>query len=191
MAVYLVRHGQTDWNKNGTVQGRYDTELNQTGREQAAQAREYLKDVPLDVCFSSPLKRAMETASIILNGRDVPIKTDDRLVEMAYGVYEGTNWRAEEYQKLRRYFAYRYPKGESYLDVCYRAFSFLYEIKELAQKGNVLIVCHGGIARVIHSFFVDGVDNESFIDNICPNGGVREYEFVERSIPPVVPLPKE
>lgn len=191
MAVYLVRHGQTDWNKNGTVQGRYDTELNQTGREQAAQAREYLKDVPLDVCFSSPLKRAMETASIILNGRDVPIKTDDRLVEMAYGVYEGTNWRAEEYQKLRRYFAYRYPQGESYLDVGYRAFSFLYGIKELAQKGNVLIVCHGGIARVIHSFFVDGVDNESFIDNICPNGGVREYEFVERSIPPVVPLPKE
>lgn len=190
MSIYLLRHGQTDWNKAGWVQGRYDTKLNDTGRQQAREAHEALKDIRIDVCYCSPLGRAKETAEITLEGRGVPVVFDDRLVEMAYGVYEGTHWMGEAYQKNRRMLAMRFPGGESYLDVAHRAFSFLDEIQKEAKEKNILIVCHGGIARVINSYFVDECDNDSFIDNICPNGGIRHYEAVERHIPPVIPNPK-
>ncbi len=186
MSVYLIRHGQTDWNKEGIVQGRCDIPLNERGREQARAAKELTKDIPFDICFCSPLDRAKETASIVLEGRDVQIVCDDRLLEMAYGIYEGTDWRKGEYQNRRRQFAIRNKNGESYLDVCYRAFSFLEEIKPLGIKGNVLLVCHGGVARVIHSYFEDDADNDKFVDNICPNGGVRKYEYVERHVERII-----
>ena len=76
-------------------------------------------------------------------------------------------------------------------DFAYRAFSFLEEIREVEKKGNVLLVCHGGIARVINSYFIDEVDNDGFIDNICPNGGVRKYEYSDRYIAPVMEIPDE
>ncbi len=191
MSVYLLRHGQTDWNKRGIIQGRYDTPLNDTGREQAQKAHNELLGIPLDRCYCSPLSRAKETAQIALAGRDIPFVYDDRLVEMAYGDYEGTDWRAGNYQKERRYLSHRFPKGESYFDVAHRAFTFLDEIKDYAKDHNVIIVCHGGIARTIEAYFNRGGDNDFFIDNICPNGGVRKYEYEERVIPPVMPLPKE
>ncbi len=191
MSVYLLRHGQTDWNKKGIVQGRYDVPLNDTGREQAREAKKILDEVDFIACYVSPLCRARETAAIALEGRDIPFIIENRLVEMAYGPYEGTNWKAGDYQLTRRRLAYRYKGGESYLDLAYRAFSFLEEIREVEKKGNVLLVCHGGIARVINSYFIDEVDNDGFIDNICPNGGVRKYEYSDRYIAPVMEIPDE
>lgn len=191
MSVYLLRHGQTSWNAAGIIQGRYDTPLNENGIAQAKQARKILEDVPLDVAYVSPLLRARQTAELALEGKDVPIVLEPRIVEMAYGDYEGTNWKAGDYQQKRRYLAYRYKGGESYLDLAYRAFSFLEEIREQGTSGNVLLVCHGGIARVIHSYFEDEVDNDSFIDNICPNGSVRVYEYKTRNIPLMMDVPDD
>jgi len=191
MAIYMVRHGQTDWNKKHWVQGRFDVPLNDHGREQARATGKELSDVHFDVCYSSPLVRAKETAELVLEGTSTPILLDDRLVEMAYGDYEGTDWLAEDYQRKRRLIAMRYPGGESYFDVVYRAYSFLHEIIQKHKDENVLIVCHGGIGRVINSYFNDEeVDNDGFIDDISPNGGIRKYEPIIRYIPPVVPNPK-
>ena len=191
MSLYLLRHGQTAWNKAGIVQGRYDVPLNDEGRHQAAEAKKILDEIPFTHCYVSPLSRAIETMQIALGERvnQIEIIQDERLVEMAYGNYEGTDWRAGDYQITRRRLAYRYENGESYLDVAHRAFSLLDELKDLATKGNVLLVCHGGIARVINSYFIDEVDNDAFIDNICPNGGVRKYEYKDRYIPPVMEIP--
>jgi len=191
MSLYLLRHGQTNWNKAGIVQGRYDVPLNDEGRRQAKEAKKTLDEVTFDYCYCSPLCRARETMELALGDRiqDIEVVFDDRLVEMAYGNYEGTDWRAGDYQSARRRLAYRFAKGESYLDVAHRAFSLLDELKEKATKGNVLLVCHGGIARVINSYFIDAVDNDSFIDNICPNGGIRKYEYTDRYIAPVIEVP--
>ena len=63
--LYIVRHGQTDWNVRQLRQGRTDIELNETGIEQAMELRDKLKSVKIDVCYASPLKRAMKTAQII------------------------------------------------------------------------------------------------------------------------------
>ena len=189
MSVFVVRHGQTDWNKQGWIQGRFDVPLNDTGREQATKARDELKDIPFGVCFVSPLSRAKETAEIILEGRDVPMVMDNRLVEMAYGIYEGTHWMGEEYQMYRRQLAYRYPEGESYFDVAHRAFSFLDEIKQKGYQGNVLLVCHGGIGRAIEAYFDGSKGNDAFIDGLHPNGSIQIYEFQREDVPLILPNP--
>lgn len=87
--LYIIRHGKTEWNEKRKIQGRTDIELNEEGRKMTRDAAEQYKDIHFDVCFSSPLKRAKETAETLLSGRDVPIFFDDRLKEMSFGDYEG------------------------------------------------------------------------------------------------------
>ena len=85
--LYIMRHGKTEWNKKKKLQGRTDIPLCQEGIEMAEKAREEYKDVHLDICYCSPLIRARKTAGILLEGRNVPIVTDDRLKEMCFGEY--------------------------------------------------------------------------------------------------------
>ena len=73
MKLYIIRHGQTDWNLARKLQGCTDIPLNEHGRYVAELTREGLKDVPFDVAFTSPLSRAKETAEIILKDRNIPI----------------------------------------------------------------------------------------------------------------------
>ena len=87
--LYIMRHGKTEWNKKKKLQGRTDIPLCREGIEMAEKAREEYKDVHLDICYCSPLIRARKTAEILLEGRNVPIVTDDRLKEMCFGEYEG------------------------------------------------------------------------------------------------------
>ena len=190
MSVYLLRHGQTDWNKIGRVQGRTDVPLNDEGRRQADEARKILESVPFIRCYVSPLIRAQETARIALAGKNVDVVLEPRLVEMAYGDYEGKDWTKGDYQRDRRVIGLRHHGGENYFDVAHRAYSFLDEIGEIARQGNILLVCHGGIARVINTYFIDEVDNDSFIDNICPNGGIRVYEYPKRNVPLRLDMPE-
>ena len=89
MKLYLIRHGETDYNKQKRNQGRIDIPLNEYGRELAVKTKAGLADIPFSLCLSSPLVRARETAELILEGRPVPIFTDRRIIEMAFGVWEG------------------------------------------------------------------------------------------------------
>ena len=88
--LYIMRHGRTDWNNLRKIQGHTDIPLNAEGRAMAEKAREECQNVPLDVCYCSPLLRARETAEIVLRGRDIPIIPDERLQEMSFGDFEGT-----------------------------------------------------------------------------------------------------
>ena len=87
--LYIMRHGKTDWNAKHKLQGRTDIPLNEEGIQMAEQAKEKYKDVNFDICYCSPLVRAKQTAEIVLEGRNIPIVYDDRLMEMCFGVYEG------------------------------------------------------------------------------------------------------
>ena len=82
--LYIMRHGKTEWNKKKKLQGRTDIPLCREGIEMAEKAREEYKDVHLDICYCSPLIRTRKTAEILLEGRNVPIVTDDRLKEMCF-----------------------------------------------------------------------------------------------------------
>ena len=86
--IYIIRHGQTELNQRQALQGRSDFPLNDAGIAQAQKAAEGLKDIPFGHVFTSPLRRAIQTAKIIVP--DIQPIVDERLIEMNYGPYEGT-----------------------------------------------------------------------------------------------------
>ena len=182
MAIYYTRHGQTDWNLNYRIQGRKDIPLNETGRKEAEELRKRLEGIPLDLIYSSPLKRAYQTAEIARGGRDIPLLTDSRLAEEYYGQFEGVSRHDETYQKQRERFFARYPGGEGYLDVAFRVYSFLHELEDSLPEKNILIVAHGGMSRVVETYFHD-LKNEEFVSYMIPNCGLIRYEWPHRIVP--------
>mgnify|MGYP005787675381 FL=1 len=99
MEILVTRHGQTDWNALGKLQGQTDIELNNIGRQQAKETGKLIKDENIDLIITSPLKRAVETAKIINTNFKVNIVEDDRLMERKYGESEGLT--KDERKKLK------------------------------------------------------------------------------------------
>lgn len=158
--LYIMRHGRTDWNDAHRLQGRTDVPLNDEGRRMAERAREEIRDVHFDLCFCSPLRRARETAEIVLRGREIPILEDERLREMSFGVWEGVAdsfllpdcpvnvlFRAPE--------EYLVPveDGESFDELFARTGAFLRdEVEPRLEEGqDILIVGHGAMNCAIVS----------------------------------------
>ena len=144
--LYIIRHGQTDLNKARVLQGRSDAPLNEDGIRQAQEARElFLRyGISFDRIYSSPLIRAVTTAGII-EPNLTPV-TDDRLLEMDYGPYEGMDLRnpAPEVMTFFSDFVNQpAPEGmEPLSEVVARLGDFLEEIKEEVQHKNVLTATH-------------------------------------------------
>ena len=193
MSIYFTRHGQTDWNIRYVIQGRIDVPLNEEGKKQAKQVAELLKDVHLDAIIASPMKRAIATAEAINEYHRLPIETDERIIEQFYGELEGKPRSGETYLEHRSSIAKRYPKGEGYFDVVYRVYDFLNQLKKERRDQDILIVAHGGMSRIVHSYFVDDMDNDTFVHYGLKNCELAKYEFVDREIPLIVsefdPLP--
>ena len=176
MRFFVARHGETTWNALNKICGRIDVELTDKGREQAAALGDRLKDKGIDVIISSPMKRAYDTSRIIAERCGISsIETDDRLVEQSYGIYEGKDRRDKGFLENKKCFAFRYPGGESMMQVAYRTYGLLEELRERYEGRNVLIVCHGGVCRVINTYFRD-MTNEEFSQYLLDNCEVEEYE---------------
>lgn len=177
MSIYYIRHGETAYNLAYLIQGSIDAPLNEKGIAQARAAREKLRDVHLDMIFSSPLLRARKTAEIINEAHHLPIHFVDALKEEHYGDFEGKSRQGEAYLKQRGSFAHRYPNGESYLDVAARVFPFLDYLKKEYRDKDILLVAHGGISRIVNAYFVDDMENEEFVSYLLDNCEVKRYEF--------------
>jgi len=176
MKIYSTRHGQTDYNLNDIIQGVTDNELNQTGISQAYQLAEKVRQTgDIDFIISSPMKRAYRTAGIIaeLNGLDI-IK-DDRFREWDYGRYEGMKRDASGFAENKIQFGVRMGgNGESVLQLAHRVYSALDDIIRNYPDKNVLIVCHGGVCRIIETYF-HNLDTESYINWFMGNCQLLEY----------------
>lgn len=151
--IYLMRHGQTDWNLTKRLQGQTDIPLNETGRLMAEEASLKFGDIPVDICYCSPLCRARETAELFLKGKKVEIISDDRLKEMSFGVLEGATGYRED-PECEAYPLFHTPEsylgvegGETIDQLNERTGAFLREvaIPESNQGKTVLIVAHGGV----------------------------------------------
>ncbi len=181
MKIYLMRHGETDWNKSRRLQGQSDIPLNAFGVELAEKTAEGLKDVDFDMAFSSPLERAFMTAKIVMGERPVPVITDRRLMEINFGEGEGQviatakqdpdhpmhNFlcRPEAYVPLRG--------GETFDQVRERGAAFLREqiLPREGDYGNVLIVAHGAFLRTMLTK-IAGISDKEFWTISLPNCGV-------------------
>ena len=142
--IYLIRHGQTEQNKAKVLQGRSDQPLNEAGVRQAERARDLFraKGIRFDRVYSSPLQRAIRTAQII--APEAEIHTDDRLLEMDYGPYEGASLLHPKPELLRFFLDLKHnpaPAGMESLDsVTARLGDFLRELH--GTPGNILIATH-------------------------------------------------
>lgn len=154
MKIYMIRHGETDWNKERKLQGQIDIPLNAFGRHLAEETRPALKDVDFDLAITSPLGRAKETAQIVLGDRQIPLIEDARIREMGFGEFEGLHCKGEQYDIPDPDFHYFYddpekympPKGgESFMEVSHRLREFLEELvsNEALKDKTILISTHG------------------------------------------------
>ncbi|NLA59670.1 MAG: histidine phosphatase family protein [Firmicutes bacterium] len=154
---YLIRHGETQANKAGILQGQLDVPLSESGRRQARAVAEALSGVRLDAVYSSDLSRARETAEAIVEGRTCPLVLDRRLRELDMGAISGLT--IEESRKrfpefharlaADRYGVRRPGGGESRLDLRSRMASALDDIYERHKDGRVAIVSHGGSINAV------------------------------------------
>lgn len=150
--LYLVRHGETDWNAEGRLLSRTDLPLNELGRRQAATLAAGLADVAWDRVYASPLLRAVQTAAILVSGNSgaPPVQLDGLLVEMDFGPYEGwseAELEADTVAAARRRDGAALPGVETEASVEARARSFLDGIADLS--GATLVVGHGRMLRIL------------------------------------------
>lgn len=156
VTLYIVRHGQTDWNVVKRVQGQTDIPLNNVGEEQAHVAAELFKDIQFDAAFSSDLLRAKRTAEIIMLEKKLAVQTTRVLRERNFGPYEGIY--VEELKELEkdlenlsqeeRSSHKLHPDIENDEELVGRFITFLREISVAYAGKKVLVVCHGALMRV-------------------------------------------
>lgn len=140
--IYLVRHGKTDKNKANVLQGRSDQPLNAEGIKEAEDAAKKLVSIKFSHVYSSPLRRAVETARILVPGFEPTL--DDRLMEMDYGPYEGADLKKPSPELIAFFSDFvntpASPDMESLKSVVSRVGSFIEDIRHLS--GNILISTH-------------------------------------------------
>lgn len=176
MKLYVTRHGQTQWNKDNLICGATDIELNEKGVEQARELAAMLKNESIDVIYASPLTRAQKTAKIISNELHIPVVTDQRLFEQDFGIYEGKDRGAEGFSDLKQQFAFTGAQNESLLHLAQRVYNFLDDIKEKHGDKNVLAVSHGGVCRMIYTYF-NSMSNEEFLKFRQQNCSLMVFEL--------------
>lgn len=177
MKLYVARHGQTAWNAERRICGRTDLELTEEGKKQAVVLAEQVAGKGIARILVSPLRRAQQTAGFIAEKLNLLLETEPRLIEQCYGIYEGQDVKAEGFLYSKSQFARRYPGGgESMMQLAARLYPLIDEVRAAGGPGNVLFVCHGGVCRVIHTYFED-MTNEEFVRYSAPNCQLEEYEL--------------
>ena len=166
MAIYIIRHGQTEMNKAHVLQGRTDSPLNDRGIDEAEKAAEKLKGIRFDYLFSRPLIRAGQTANIV--APQMMPQVDERLIEMDPGPYEGADLHhmpPEVLEFFRDFVHNPAPEGmESLASVVERAGAFLEDIRDLS--GNILISTHAIAMKGLLEYLTPGSNGAYWSKNI-------------------------
>ncbi len=167
-SIYLVRHGQTAWNKEEIFRGRTDVPLDETGLRQAELAGEYFKGMEIHAIYSSPLSRALETAQKIAQSHNIKVQPLQGILDMSFGRWEGQShldiqkndreiyrqWREEPH-------LVRLPSGESLDDVRVRAMAALEEVIRNHPGKTLILVSHRVVNKVLICGIL-GLDNSHF-----------------------------
>lgn len=178
MKIYSTRHGQTDYNKRDFILGITDLELNETGLAQANQLAQEIREsgIKIDIIIASPMKRALRTAQIVAEANSLELVTDERLREWDYGSYEGQHRTAPGFSENKREFAVKMGStGESLMQLTHRVYAALDDVKSRYKGKNVLLVSHGGVCRVIETYFND-MTTEQYSNWFMGNCQLIEYD---------------
>ena len=176
MNLYVVRHGETIWNKEHKVQGITDIPLTDKGREEAKELQLLIKSLDIDIVISSPLIRARETAKILVDSK-LPINTDDRIKERDWGMNEGADLdTVDKWDCWDVILNTKVQNIECVQDFMYRVSDFIEDIKIRYKDKNVLIVTHSAVSRVIH-YLLGEIPEDANLSRInIPNLRIIEYK---------------
>ena len=193
--IFLIRHGETSWNKEGRFQGQIDIPLNENGKNQAKKTFEYLRNISFSKAFSSSMNRPYETARIIIqNNKDLKIEKIDSLIEINHGLWEGKleieikekwpsllkNWHEKPEEVIM-------PEGESIKDVSKRSIKAFNKIC-LSQKDNdlTLLVAHDAVNKTLICNIL-GMNDSNIWKIKQGNGGITVIDlFKDPSKSPVI-----
>lgn len=194
----LVRHGETDWNREKRFQGQIDVPLNENGRSQSQQAAEFLKAIPIHHAVTSPMLRPKETAEIILQHHPkVPLELEANLKEISHGLWEGkleadieAGYPGTLQQWQRSPETVQMPDGENLQQVWDRAIAAWDSIVQTAasrpEPGTTLVVAHDAVNKAILCYVL-GLGAEHFWNFKQGNGAVSVIDYAESSdIKPVL-----
>ena len=167
-SIYLVRHGQTAWNKEEIFRGRTDVPLDETGLKQAELAGQYFKGIEIHAIYSSPLSRAWQTAQKIAQIQTVKVEPLEGILDMSFG-----DWEGHAHQEIRKMDNETYrqwvesphlvklPGGESLDDVRGRAMAALEEVLRKHSEKTIVLVSHRVVCKVMICAIL-GLDNSHF-----------------------------
>jgi broad specificity phosphatase PhoE len=167
-SIYLVRHGQTAWNREEIFRGRTDVPLNETGLKQAELAGKYFKGMEIHAIYSSPLARAWQTAQKIAQFQNLKVEPLEGILDMSFG-----NWEGHAHQEIREMDGKTYrqwvesphlvklPGGESLDDVRGRAMETLEEVIRKHPRETLILVSHRVVCKVLICAIL-GLDNSHF-----------------------------
>lgn len=164
LELYFVRHGETEWNVENRLQGRLDSPLTERGIREARLLAAHLAQEPFKAAISSSSGRAVETAKILIGTRDIPFYTDERLMEIHLGDWQGktkAEIQAADPWNYKCY--YHYPhlyarEGcERFLDVKKRVESALADLELRFSCGKLLVVTHGMVIKVVQQLICKGL----------------------------------
>lgn len=185
--IYVIRHGETDWNKDHRFQGQTDIELNENGRDQAAQLKSVLNNLQIESVYTSPLSRALETAQISTQDLKLTIKAEPNLRECHLGDAEGLivdevdqKFGVEFREKFRSYderlLDFKYPNGESKRQLMFRVRETLIDIAKNSTRKNIAVFTHGVVMRALTYIFDEGIIWDK---NTFANGTIHHYIWTE------------
>lgn len=180
----MVRHGETEWNVAETYRGRADVALNEVGIRQAELLGKYLGRLKLDAIYSSPLRRALDTANIMAQYQDVTVQVTHGLIDFDYGEWQGlpdqkvamlypdlhNEWQANPH-------LVRMPDGENLDDVAKRALGVVSEVVS-KYKGSTVLVSHRVVNKVLICSLL-GLDSSYFWHIKQDVGGITNFDYVD------------
>ena len=180
MELYVVRHGQTDYNRKNLFQGHKDIPLNNVGIQQAQQIALEMSNIKFDKILVSPLKRAIQTAEYIKEKVDVSIIIENSLIERSFGNMEGkTNREDCNIQMMLDYKKNINKENIEPIQTFFqRIYTFLDYIKEKYKNEKIILVTHGSVSQVIECYF-NGLPEEPNYESLekmtLKNGEIKKY----------------
>lgn len=180
MKIYIIRHGQTNWNIIKKIQGQKDIELNETGIKQAKDKIKIFNEYNFDLIISSTLTRAKQTANLLNSEKNIPIIYTDALRERQFGELEGVISDFDEDPMYDININLKDKNIEPVSDLYKRVSDLLNEVKEKYSDKKVLLVTHGGTSRAIEAYF-KGVNEKGIMPpETLQNCEIREYTYPEK-----------
>ncbi len=180
--LFIVRHGQTEWNRSSVLAGRMpDIHLNERGREQAAWIGEQLRQQPITAIYSSPLERCVETAQPLAQALGLPIQEEPGLLEVDFGEWEGGDLKElakrPEWALVQVYpSGFRFPGGETFHQVQSRVVATLERIRREHAGRAVAVFAHGDVIRTALAFYM-GMPLDLFQRIQVDNGSISLLAF--------------